>query len=172
MHFINPKIITRNNKNLNNAYKLWRSEDENARNAEINTNTTHNVDGRLQTLSSGNGLSHTIIDANTVDAEQTRCDAMPSGQARDNLQADIDDYRDAFARKQLVDNWRDKNHDNFQELIAYWDMLESYTKTHSFSLGSIKVQRDAMLKNWGANSRAEQIAKQQIANFGQLTYAP
>lgn len=162
----------RNNKNLNDAYKLWRSEDETARNAEINTNTTHNVDRRLQTLSSGNGLSHTIIDANTVDAEQTRCDAMPSGTARENLQADIDDYRDAFARKQLVDNWRDKNHDNFQELIAYWDMLESYTKTHSFTLGSIKVQRDAMLKNWGANSRAEQFAKQQIANFGQLTYAP
>lgn len=161
------------NKVLNSAYKQWHAEDDKAYNTAINENTAHNVDGRLNDLSSGHGAagSGAIITTATVDAEQVRCNAMAAGPVKDALQADIDDFRDAIERKTLVDEWRSKNPDKFNELIAYWNMLESYTKSHSFTLGSMKIKRQEMLKDWGNNSLAEQIAKQEIAN-STLTYTP
>lgn len=164
----------RDNKTLSDAYKQWVKEDANAKKAEEDTNTTHDVEGRLVNLNSGHGLSGLSINATNVDAQQALCDSLPSSDPqKDKLQADIDNYRDAIERKNLVDNWRDKNKDNFHELIAYWDMLESYTKTHSFTLGSMKVKREAMLKNWGDKtnpSKAETNVANYINNFGQLTY--
>ena len=158
------------NKILNDAHKQW--ESENATNlAKLHdSNIRLNVRMKLSTLASGNGLSGTVI-ANETDLEaaETMLAGMAPGPAYDDLKADIDLYKDAKTRQDKEDNWANNHKDKYQELIAYWDMLESVGKTHAFTLGSMDLKRKAMLKDWANNtSKAQTQANAYLASFDNL----
>lgn len=162
----------RTNSDLAKAYKQWRTEDTNRYNNEVALNNAQGVDAALTELAAGHGRSGHIIKADTIDAEKTAFEAMspttPAGTPTpgyDELKEDIEKYESFSKRKDLVDNWRDKNKDNYQELVAHWDLMMSAMKTHSFSLATTKA-RAAFL----ANDRAKNVAKNYIANYGALTY--
>lgn len=168
------KSDIRKNKVLDDAYKNWLDEDEKRRTDLRTSNIAHNVTGNLANLAAGAGASGHIIDAATVDAETAIMNGMPAGPAKDNLKQDIDLYNDMAARqKRDTDSeWRKENPDIMHDLIAYWDMLETVSKTHSFMLGSMKVKRDNMLRNFkNKQSTAQNIASNYINNFGVLTHS-
>ena len=161
------------NKILNDAHKQW--ESENATNlAKLHdSNIRLNVGMKLRALASGAGLSGTVI-ANETDlaAAEAALAGMPPGQAYDDLKSDIDLYKDAKTRQDKEDNWAKNHKDKYQELIAYWDMLESVGKTHAFTLGSMNIKRKDMLKDWSlGKSKAQNQASAYLASFGNLRTA-
>lgn len=154
----------RTNKDLSKAYKTWQDEDGHKLDNEKAINAAHDVDARLDDFANGRGRSGRVIDAGTIDAVQAALDAMTStdpGYA--DLKADIEQYKSFAERKDLVDNWRAKNKDNYHDLVAYWDLMMSAMKTHSFRLGTTKA-RAAFLKN----DNAKNVANQFIADYGNL----
>lgn len=81
----------------------------------------------------------------------------------------FDDYYKRVADDDAI--WRKNHPDKIHDLIAYWDMLESFGKTHTFRLGSMKTKRKAMLENWNdKKSRAQAISKAYIKGFTELQY--
>lgn len=160
------------NKDLNDAYKAWKIEDANNL-----ANAQTAAQAELGVLTAGNGVSGRIITSTTVATLRAAAATNPK------LKQDID----RFDKLQgLIDpvtantEWRKDNSDQYHELIAYWDMLESFTKTHSFKLGSINVQRKAFLKDYGqfkkanpntTGSKAEQDAFMWNLNFGDIRTA-
>lgn len=177
----------RKNKVLSNAHKHWNEEDIHA----TLTKTQNKATNDLAELAAGHGASGHVIDAATIAAETAALGGMPDGPAKDALQKDIDLYN-----KSVMDNNNatielanisarqstraaTPEKDPFRELIAYWDMLESVGKTHAFTLGSMKLKRDAMFKDEtkiiaGApvkQSHAKHIADTYLRNYGTLRTA-
>lgn len=163
-----------NNNVLNKAYKQWQTEDTKKLNDLRASNAMLNVDNELHNLATGSGRSGYVIanDADKTAAESALATMTPGTPSYDDLKADLDLYTDYKKRKDAEINWRDNNKDNFKELIAYWDMLESVGKTHAFTLGSIKVKRDAHLKDFvNGNSPAHDKFKQYLAQYGNIRAA-
>ncbi|MCQ2572078.1 MAG: hypothetical protein MJ165_03740 [Alphaproteobacteria bacterium] len=73
----------------------------------------------------------------------------------EDLASDIALFEDSTARQNRETNWRDDNPDIIHDLIAYWDMLESFGKSHSFMLGNMNLKRKSFLAQ-KAKSRAQQ----------------
>ena len=99
--------------------------------------------------------------------------AMPIDTPK--LKNDVELFEDVNSRSELETNWREKNPDIIHDLVAYWDMLETFGKTHKFRLGSMKVKRNEMLENFDLKkktSRAQTEAWQYINNYGGLSYSP
>ena len=78
------------------------------------------------------------------------------------LEDDIKRYDELMVYKNGTDEkkenkWREQkaNKDKFHELIRYWDMLDTFSKTHSFGLGSIKARRDDFLKDFGEKDKSD-----------------
>lgn len=158
----------RTNPDLDKAYKQWVAEDQNRYNSEVALNNAHGVDAALADLAAGHGRSGRVIDASTIDAEKTALDAMAPGTAGyDELKEDIEKYESFRGRKDLVDNWRSKNKDNYKELVAYWDLMMSAMKTHSFNLSTLKIRKAFLANNAG---RAKNVVQQYTSNYGTLTY--
>lgn len=153
----------RKNSDLAAAYKQWEAEDQNRYNNEVNLNNTHNVDARLADLAAGRGRSGRVIDASTIDAMQAALDAMTIGApGYDELKEDIEEFQAFSQRKDLVDNWRSQNKDNYHDLVAYWDLMMSAMKTHSFSLATLKVRKNFM------KTKAKTLEQQYISGYGNL----
>ena len=171
----------RKNKVLSSAHKHWNEEDAHATATKKQTKATDD----LAKLAAGHGDSGHVIDAATIAAETAALGGMPASPAKDALQKDVDLYN-----KSVMDNHNAAielanigarqaaraaapEKDPFRELIAYWDMLESVGKTHAFTLGSMKLKRDAMFKDEtrtiaGASvkqSRAKHIADEYLRNY-------
>lgn len=77
----------------------------------------------------------------------------------DELNSQID------KRNSEIDNWDDKHKDKFQELMAYWDFLETGRNTHtgnlySWSLGSAKKKQ----KNFNGSA----LFQQYLAAYGRV----
>ena len=73
--------------------------------------------------------------------------------------------RQIDARNDEIDNWDDKHKDKFQELMAYWDFLETGRNTHtgnmySWSLGSAKKKQ----KNFNGSA----LFQQYLAAYGRV----
>lgn len=69
------------------------------------------------------------------------------------------------ARNNEIDNWDDKHKDKFQELMAYWDFLETGRNTHtgnmySWGLGSAKKKQ----KNFNGSA----LFQQYLAAYGRV----
>lgn len=164
----------RNNSVLKKAHDKWEQEDNLALTNKQNENRRMNVDMKLDTLAHGHGLSGRVI-ANETDltnAENALSAMAPGAAGYDDLKADIDLYKDSKSRKDAVTNWRDDHKDQYQELISYWDMLESVGKTHSFTLGSIGAKRKAYLKNFTrGTSQAQNDFNAYLARYGSLRTA-
>lgn len=169
-----------NHKNLNDAYKKWQKEDA-TRLANLRTsNATHNVTANLVSLAAGLGASGRVI-ANEADLEAAQTDwaLMGPGTVRDNLEKDIKLYKEMSARQKQEDDWREKNPDYMSKLAAHWNMLETVSITHAFTLGSMKLKRDAMFKDETrtingktvTQSHAKHIADAYYAKFGSLRTA-
>ena len=167
------------NKILNDAHKHWNEEDLQKTTTAKRDAATHN----LAELAAGGGRSGTVI-ANAADlaAAEAALGGMPAGPAHDNLESDIKLYKQSIieqhdANQELADiaarqaGRAAPGDDPFQELVAYWNMLENTTKTHAFSLGSMAVKRKNMLENWGNHSNAETIASTYRTRFGTLRTA-
>ncbi len=54
--------------------------------------------------------------------------------------------------------WRKDNADDYAKLIAFWDELDTFTKTHSFKFGNMKLRRDLWLKNFNRDKDAGVIS--------------
>jgi len=54
-----------------------------------------------------------------------------------------------------IDYQTHHDRDDFRNLIAYWDMLESVTRTHAFTLGSMAVRRRMFRQNEAQQTIAE-----------------
>ena len=126
-----------------------------------------------------------VINAGNLEATKAMLEAWRAGTAPgtaiagpggapatpDDLENDITLFEDTTTRQKRDDEWRDDNPDYIHDLVAYWNMLESYGKTHTFTLGSMKVKRKAMLDNWkDKTSRAQVVANNYINGFGSLTH--
>lgn len=66
-------------------------------------------------------------------------------------------------QKKELDNqqrqqWRKDNADDYAKLIAFWDELDTFTKTHSFKFGNMKLRRDLWLKNFNRDKDAGVIS--------------
>lgn len=73
--------------------------------------------------------------------------------------------RQIDARNDEIDNWDDKHKDKFQELMAYWDFLETGRNTHtgnmySWGLGSAKKKQ----KNFNGSA----LFQQYLAAYGRV----
>lgn len=168
------------NKVLNSAHKHWNEEDIAATVAKKRDDAVAD----LATLAAGGGKSGHTIDAASIVAETAARDAMPAGSAKDNLTADIDLYNKSVRNQhdapielaqiaaRQANRAADPANDKFRELVAYWNRLESVGKTHAFTLGSMKVKRDAMLKDWEkGTSKAQTEFNTYLGSFGQLRTA-
>ena len=152
------------NKILDKAHKHWNEEDS--------LKELDKADDKLAELAAGRGKSGHTIDAATIAAEKAALAAMPAGPAKDNLKADIDAYekfagsateRANIAARQAA---RAAGNDPYKELVAYWNMLETATKTHTFTLGDMSVKRKNMLADYAkGNSIAQNTAADYLANF-------
>ncbi len=164
----------RSNSVLKKAHDEWEQEDNLALTNKQNENRRMNVDMKLDTLAHGHGLSGRVI-ANETDltnAENALSAMAPGAAGYDDLKADIDLYKDSKSRKDAVTNWRDDHKDKFRELIAYWDMLESVGKSHSFTLGSMSAKRKAYIKDFArGTSQAQNDFNAYLAQYGGLRTA-
>lgn len=160
-------------KNLNDAYKKWQTEDA-TRLANLRaSNAIHHIAAYLANLAAGGGASGRVIANDTdLEAAQTDWTLMAPGPARDNLETDIKLYKDMSDRQKHEDNWRKENPDFMSELVAHWNLLETYGKTHAFLLGSMKIKRDKMFeKDSAGKTKAQNIAEAYYKKFGNLRAA-
>lgn len=82
------------------------------------------------------------------------------------LTQQIDEYDDR------IRNWDNKEVDNYRNLMAYWDILQTFSKTHSFERATLKMQ-ERNLERITNNINGDEITKtaaqwgieQEIANY-------
>ena len=155
----------RTNDDLRAAYDKWTKKDAADKLNAEKINGSLKVDTELQKLETGAGKSGEIIkDDTTLAAAESKLKTLTKGTPDyDNLETDIEQYKQLSERKNLVDNWRSKNKDNYHDLVAYWDLMMSAMKTHSFRLGTL-----AMRSKFLNNNRGKNIADNFIANYGKL----
>ena len=170
------KHITQN-KILDAAYKKW---DEKDVEEEI-----RKAPDQLAELAAGRGKSHLAINTGNIAAMKTTRDAMAPGPAKENLSQDIALFEratrnqanstaelDAIHRRQSARGAGSTDKDPIQELVSYWNMLETTTKTHAFTLGSMSVKRRDFLNGFTQNiSEAQTTANAYRRNHGGLSYA-
>ena len=87
------------------------------------------------------------------ESDNAKTDYENQKAANDKLQTDIQNYEDATAeieqldknkneRDKQLENWDKDNKNEYEELIAYWDFLQSgKTKTKLFQFATKKVQK-------------------------------
>ncbi len=116
--------------------------------------TTHS-EITLDILAHGDGESRRIItDETSLEAAKTYLSSLTPGTPDyNNLLHDIQRYEYAVEEQKTVadlpdgTNQWDKDHpDKYMELMAFWDMLESFWKSHQFTFAANKM-RDKFLKN-------------------------
>ncbi|MBP5707812.1 MAG: hypothetical protein J6W79_02335, partial [Alphaproteobacteria bacterium] len=182
--------------NLNDAYKEWDKEDRKRHGDIAASNAAHDVPNILAQLNnparsiSAGSIYETQVQINPANIKTIRAAldaaieaghphvvipgiAMPIDTPK--LKNDVELFEDVNSRSELETNWREKNPDIIHDLVAYWDMLETFGKTHKFRLGSMKVKRNEMLENFDLKkktSRAQTEAWQYINNYGGLSYSP
>jgi hypothetical protein len=160
------------NKILNDAHKHWNEEDL----QETTTTKRDKADENLTKLAAGTGKSGIPINATNLAAVKTFLITVPPGPAHDDLEADINLYEQSATEKhnanqELIDIGnrqaaRAAGGDPYQELVAYWHMLENVRKTHAFTLGSMAVKRKNMLeRDASGKSKAERISEQYLADW-------
>jgi len=152
------------NKILDKAHKHWNEEDS--------LKELDKADDKLAELAAGRGKSGHTIDAATIATKKAALAAMPAGPAKDDLKADIDAYEkfagSATERANIVARQaaRAAGNDPYKELVAYWNMLETATKTHTFTLGDMSVKRKDRLADYAkGNSIAQTKAADYLAHF-------
>ena len=67
-------------------------------------------------------------------------------------------------------NWKDNHPDEYVELMGYWDMLESFGKSHQFTLASHRM-RKKFLKDYNNNNSKAQHTVASFINKYQQRYA-
>ena len=67
-------------------------------------------------------------------------------------------------------NWKDDHPDEYVELMGYWDMLESFGKSHQFTLASHRM-RKKFLKDYNNNNSKAQHTVVSFINKYQQRYA-
>lgn len=185
-------------EDLNNAYKKWQEKDTAAKGRVATENAAYHVDAKLHDLDNParpvGGDYETSVQINdatmgtkdtpgplraaittAVNAGSTTV-TLPGGGTEDlaKVQHDVAIYEEATRLKKLEtdEGWRKANPDVISELVGYWDNLEDYSKTHSFTLGSMQVKRDNMLAGWNdEKSKAQKITKLWTSQYGTLRAA-
>lgn len=187
---------------LYDAYKNWETKDTAKRTAQENMNTAQHLPdilaafnnparGPVFTTTGGVNINFKTdypLDNATIAAtkemlEQWKAGTQPvpvpmnpatgNPATPDDLESDIKAF-EGFNKLRTDDDeiWRTNHPDTLSNLVAYWNMLESYGKTHSFRLGSMKTKRKAFLENWvNKQSEAQNTANLFISEFGSLRAA-
>ena len=87
------------------------------------------------------------------------------------LENDIKLFDDAYDRQKKEDNWDKNNINPYDKLIAYWDMLETYSKSHSFTLGSMSAKRKSVLAGWTKADDRKQKINSLVESYGHIRTA-
>ena len=161
----------RNNPILKKAYDKWLGEDK----KKIAQKKLDDANEALANLAAGHGKSRvTIKNAATLAAAESALAAVPTGTTTvtvagitcsvENLQKYIDLYKQSIldqlnANTEITNINNNDAHtasntekDPFARLIDYWNRLETFSKCHSFTLGSMKIKRDEYLKGYDKNN--------------------
>ncbi len=174
------------NKILNEGHKSWNEEDtlKAARDKQTKAVET------LANLATGHGPGKsgtTINDAATLAAAEAALGAMaPGTDPHKKLKKDIEAYKQAVidqhdaplkireieARQRIRTLPTNAKDDPYRQLIAYWDMLETFSMSHSFTLGSMSAKRKALLNGWDdKKSLAQENAKAYLDNYANIRTA-
>ena len=184
------------NKKLNAAYKKKQDEIDNEHARLQASNAAHNVPGILADLNSTTRaiggtsqyktqiqinpaniqtIKETIDTAKSATPPQTNVTINGVTVTVADLESDVKlfDYANDLQEKDT--NWDEKNVNPYRKLIAYWDMLESVSKTHSFTLGSITAKRKEFLANWNDkdenNTPAKKLRNAYLKGYGDIRTA-
>ena len=191
-------------ENLNDYYTNWTKEDKKRHQDLRDSNKAHDVENVLSELDNPSRVPvitgphptryqtpiqinkdniGTDDDPTTIkgklkaarDAGETEIEIGTQKVNIEHLQNDVDLFDDVYGRQKQDTEWRDKNPDIVHDLVAYWNMLETTTKTHTFKLGNMKVMRDELLKDFDLKKKSSQAQKDAwdyIKNYGALSYTP
>ena len=190
------KDISKDEK-LSNAYKKKQDEIDNEHSRLIASNAAHNVTATLTELNSTTRpfgptlkyktniqINNTNIGDDTTpgsikyELKNATGPTVTIGGVtvnKDDLQNDVALFNDAHDRQQKEDQWEEKNINPYKKLMAYWDMLETCSKSHSFTLGSMSAKRKAFIANWNdkkeENTPAKKLRNEYLALYGNIRTA-
>ena len=177
-------------KTLNDAYKKKEDELQKAHTDLINSNVAHNVAGILTDLNSttrttgGTSPYKTTVQINKDNIEIVKANletaknttptpavVAPYTCTISDLENDIKLFDDAYDRQKKEDNWDKNNINPYDKLIAYWDMLETYSKSHSFTLGSMSAKRKSVLAGWTKADDRKKKINSLVESYGHIRTA-
>lgn len=121
----------------------------------------------LDMFAAGRGKSgHIITDATLAAEKAILAGLTPGTPDHTNLLNDIQRYEYAVNEKNKVatlpdgTNQWDKDHpDKYMELMAYWDMLESYWKSHQLTFAADKMRKNFL------NGKARTVTSTYLSNY-------
>lgn len=140
-----------------------------------NTKDKHKTEIRsrnwLRALAAGRGQSGRVIDdadtgPTSLEAAKTALAGLtPGTDDYKHLLKDIQQFEFMTNENKRLETW-DKDHkDKYLELMAFWDMLETFTKSHQFTLAADKMRKKFLANfNTGA-SKAQQIQNEFTAAY-------
>ncbi len=86
----------------------------------------------------------------------------------EDLSKDIQRYEYVVDEKDKVDHWDENHKDKYMELMAYWDMLESFGKSHQFTLAADLMRKKFLKKNaMTGKSKAETVTADFLTKYQQ-----
>lgn len=65
----------------------------------------------------------------------------------------------------IHDTWDDKHKDQYVELMAYWDMLESFWKSHQLTFAADKMRKNFLKDYDKGNSKAQTLSVDFLAKY-------
>lgn len=123
-------------------------ENKNSDLQNDNSEKTHQMDelspASLDALRDDINVLQTDLDASN-DFVKERQDALDKFDNSDFAVKNLIDQSRAAHKKS--DTWNDKHNDKYVELMAYWDMLESFGKSHQFTFAANRMRDKFLAKD-------------------------
>lgn len=113
----------------------------------------------LRALAAGRGQSGRVIDDPTslAAAKTALAGLTPGTNDYEHLLKDIQQFEFMTEENKRLETW-DKDHkDKYLELMAFWDMLETFNKSHRFTLAADKMRKKFLANFNTGTSKAQQM---------------
>lgn len=129
------------------AEKEYKQAEKDRKNAESLLNGTKKY---LESVTKDHDiLDHDIMEYNDLNTENQTLNDNLNGPNNYDVQ---------------IQNWDQNNVDNYRYLMAYWDTLQTFSKSHNFALATLKMQKRNLQKVPGTNRTVAQEGIQSILN--------
>lgn len=126
----------------------------------------------LNELALGHG-EYTLPIANDADLANAKTVVLPTLAGTpdyDKLQNDIMMYEQAKIEQGRVATWEADHKDKYAELMAFWDMLESFGKSHQLTFAAGQMRKH-FLQNYNTGNSKAQIKEEKFFAEHQHRYA-